>query len=118
MVTSDNDGSHSQAVAVQPVSETQAHATTGSVRESGISNQLSIEVVFDVQPNSVNDATVVDEVPAASNEPMSVVIEPDLSLVINSDSIATDGHVYIAQIISSSSVKQEKRVDLKRRRMV
>jgi len=49
---------------------------------------------------------------------MTVVIEPDLSLGINSDSIATDGHVSFAQIISSSSVKPEKRVDLKRRRMV
>jgi hypothetical protein len=121
MVTSDNDGSQSQAVAEQPVPEMQAQVTTNtnSVPESGISNQFSVEVVFDVQPNSVNDATVsVHEEPPASNDQMSVVIEPDLSLGINSDNIVTDGHVSFAQIISSSSVKSEKRVGLKRRRMV
>ena len=52
MVTSDNDGSQSQAVEEQPVPETQEPATTSSLPESGIFDLLSVEHVCSNYPGT------------------------------------------------------------------
>lgn len=122
VLTNDNEGSQSHAMEEQHAPDSQEPATISCVAESGISNQLSVEVVLDVQPNCVNTATVnVHEEPPANNDEIVDIepdVEPDVPSFIYSDSTVVDGHVSFAQIISSSSVKPEKRVILKKRRMV